>query len=224
MTADGDRRLDGRLHMLRDHAGDGHDRAVAAPERDFDAAKVSEGVRLILEGIGEDATRPGLVDTPDRVARMYGEITVGLRGDPSEVLGTVFDECHDEMVLERGIPLASLCEHHLLPFVGKAHLAYIPNARGQITGLSKLARLVEGYSRRLQVQERLTVQIADALVRRLDPRGVLVVIEAEHMCMTMRGVRKPGVHTITSAVRGQFLRDLSARMEALSLLGIGRLP
>jgi GTP cyclohydrolase IA len=233
MTVDGDGhgRLDGRLRTLRDRADDDGapaqdrpDQAEAAADRGFDAAKVAEGVRLILEGIGEDLTRPGLVDTPERVARMYDEITVGMRTDPSEVLGTVFDECHDEMVLERGIPLASLCEHHLVPFVGKAHLAYIPNARGQITGLSKLARVVEGYARRLQVQERLTVQIADALVRRLDPRGVLVVIEAEHMCMTMRGVRKPGVHTITSAVRGQFLRDLSARMEALSLLGVGRLP
>jgi len=223
---DGDGRPDGRPDDRPDGIGavDGG-RAAAAPARPgFDAAKVAEGVRLILEGIGEDLTRPGLVDTPERVARMYEEVTVGLRGDPSEVLRTMFDECHDEMVLERGIPVMSLCEHHLVPFIGKAHVAYIPNPDGRITGLSKLARVVEGYSRRLQVQERLTVQIADALVSRLDPRGVLVVIEAEHLCMSMRGVRKPGVHTITSAVRGQFLRDLSARMEALSLLGVGRLP
>ena len=219
-----DGRLNGEAALRTGAEAPGTAAGTATVERHYDASKVAEGVRLILEGIGEDLGRPGLVDTPERVSRMYAEVTTGLRTDPSEVLSTVFDECHDEMVLERGIPLSSICEHHLLPFIGRAHVAYLPNDRGQITGLSKLARLVEGYARRPQVQERLTVQIADALVTRLDPRGALVVIEAEHLCMSMRGVRKPGVMTITSAVRGQFLRDLSARMEALSLLGIGRLP
>jgi GTP cyclohydrolase I len=205
--------------MTTDISGDG--RALGRTLPTFDAAKVEQGVRLILEGIGEDLDRPGLQDTPARVTRMYQEITTGMREDPGEVLTKVFDECHDEMVLERGIPLYSACEHHALPFVGKAHIAYIPNREGQLTGLSKLARLVDGYAKRLQVQERLTTQIADELVRRLDPRGVMVVIEAEHLCMSMRGVRKPGVMTVTSAVRGQFRRDLSTRMEAINLMGLG---
>jgi GTP cyclohydrolase IA len=190
--------------------------------RPFDADKVERGVRLILEGIGEDLDRDGLRETPARVARMYEEITAGMRTDPASILKTLFEADHEEMVLERGIPLYSYCEHHLLPFHGEAHVAYIPNIRGQITGLSKLARLVDTLSRRPQVQERLTVQIADELVRTLDPRGVLVVIEAEHLCMSMRGVRKPGVRTITSAVRGQFQRSVATRMEAMNLIGYTR--
>jgi GTP cyclohydrolase IA len=188
----------------------------------FDHAKVEQGVRLILEGIGEDLERDGLRDTPGRVARMYEEITSGLREDPSRALEAVFDEGHDEMVMVRDIPLYSVCEHHLTVFHGKAHVAYIPNERGRITGLSKLARLVEGLARRLQVQERLTAQIADAMVERLQPRGALVVIEAEHLCMSMRGVRKPGAVTVTSAVRGMFRDSMSTRLEAMNLLGVTR--
>jgi GTP cyclohydrolase IA len=190
--------------------------------RPFDADKVERGVRLILEGIGEDLDRDGLRETPERVTRMYEEITAGMRTDPAAVLRTVFEADHEEMVLERGIPLYSICEHHLLPFHGEAHVAYIPNTKGRITGLSKLARLVDVLSKRPQVQERLTVQIADELVRTLEPRGVLVVIEAEHLCMSMRGVRKPGVRTITSAVRGQFQRSVATRMEAMNLIGYTR--
>jgi GTP cyclohydrolase I len=189
----------------------------------FDHAKVAHGVRLILEGIGEDLERDGLRDTPDRVARMYEEITSGLREDPTRALRAVFEEGHDEMVMIRDIPLASICEHHLIPFVGKAHVAYVPNERGRITGLSKLARLVDGLARRPQVQERLTAQIADAMVERLEPRGALVVIEAEHLCMSMRGVRKPGAVTVTSAVRGSFRDSMSTRMEAMNLIGVTRL-
>jgi GTP cyclohydrolase IA len=154
---------------------------------------------------------------------MYAEITSGLREDSTQVLQAVFEEGHDEMVMIRDIPMASICEHHLIPFIGKAHVAYIPNEQGRITGLSKLARLVEGLSRRPQVQERLTAQIADAMVERLEPRGALVVIEAEHLCMSMRGVRKPGAVTVTSAVRGSFRDSMSNRMEAMNLLGVTRL-
>jgi GTP cyclohydrolase I len=154
---------------------------------------------------------------------MYAEITSGLREDPAKVLRAVFEEGHDEMVMIRDIPMASICEHHLVPFVGKAHVAYIPNEQGRITGLSKLARLVDGMARRPQVQERLTTQIADAMVERLEPQGVLVVIEAEHLCMSMRGVRKPGAVTVTSAVRGSFRDSMSTRMEAMNLLGVTRL-
>jgi GTP cyclohydrolase I len=193
-----------------------------AGRRAFDTAKVEQGVRLLLEGIGEDLDRAGLLETPTRVARMWEEITAGLRSDPAEVL-VVFEEGHDEMVMVRDIPLYSLCEHHLLPFVGKAHVAYVPNERGQLTGLSKLARLVDGLSKQLQLQERLTAEIAEALVRHLDPHGVMVVIEAEHLCMSMRGVRKPGAVTVTSAVRGQFRDNLSTRMEAMNLIGVTRL-
>jgi GTP cyclohydrolase I len=189
----------------------------------FDHDKVERGVRLILEGIGEDLDREGLRATPERVARMYEEITAGLRSDPADALRVVFEEGHDGMVMVRDIPLYGLCEHHLIPFVGKAHVAYIPNERGQITGLSKLARLVEGLARRPQLQERLTAQVADTLVARLEPRGAMVVIEAEHLCMSMRGVRKPGAITVTSAVRGQFRDVLSTRMEAMNLLGVTRL-
>jgi GTP cyclohydrolase IA len=154
---------------------------------------------------------------------MYAEITSGLRQDPTQVLEAVFEADHDELVMIRDIPMASICEHHLIPFVGKAHVAYIPNEHGKITGLSKLARLVDGLARRPQVQERLTAQIADAMVERLEPRGALVVIEAEHLCMSMRGVRKPGAITVTSAVRGMFRDSMSTRMEAMNLLGVTRL-
>ncbi len=198
------------------------DAAADVAGRGFDMAKVERGVRLILEGIGEDLERSGLRETPGRVARMYEELTTGLRSDPSEVLQVIFEEDHDELVMVRDIPLASICEHHLLPFIGRAHVAYIPNERGQITGLSKLARLVDGLSKRPQVQERLTTQIADALMERLDPQGTLVVIEAEHLCMTMRGVRKPGSVTVTSAVRGVFRASMPTRMEALNLIGATR--
>ena len=189
----------------------------------YDMAKVEQGVRLILDGIGEDLDRAGLRETPTRVARMWEEITVGLRSDPADALRVVFEEGHDEMVMVRDIPLYSVCEHHLIPFVGKAHVAYVPNERGQLTGLSKLARLVDGLARQLQVQERLTAEIADQLMRHLDPRGALVVIEAEHICMSMRGVRKPGAVTVTSAVRGQFRDSMSTRMEAMNLIGVTRL-
>jgi GTP cyclohydrolase I len=205
---------------------DGH-RSVGSPAepstRTFDSDRVERGVRLILEGIGEDLGRDGLRDTPTRVARMYEEVTSGLRIDPTNALQAVFEEGHDEMVMVRDIAMGSICEHHLLPFIGKAHLAYIPNTRGQITGLSKLARLVDGLARRPQVQERLTSQIADALVERLEPRGALVVIEAEHLCMSMRGVRKPGAVTVTSAVRGLFRDSMSTRLEAMNLIGVTRL-
>ena len=208
--------------MTAQHDGHGQPGGLAA-SGGVDLAKVEAGVRLILEGIGEDLDRPGLRDTPARVARMYEEITSGLHEDPARALDAVFDEGHDEMVMVRDIPLYSLCEHHLTAFHGKAHVAYIPNERGRITGLSKLAQLVEGLARRLQVQERLTAQIADAMVERLEPRGALVVIEAEHLCMSMRGVRKPGAVTVTSAVRGSFRDSMSTRLEAMNLLGVTRL-
>jgi GTP cyclohydrolase I len=203
---------------------DGHGQVGGlAGANGVDLAKVEAGVRLILEGIGEDLDRPGLRETPERVARMYEEITSGLREDPARVLDAVFDEGHDEMVMVRDIPMYSLCEHHLTVFHGKAHVAYVPNERGRITGLSKLARLVDGLARRPQIQERLTAEIADALVERLEPRGALVVIEAEHLCMSMRGVRKPGTVTVTSAVRGSFRDSMSTRLEAMNLLGVTRL-
>jgi GTP cyclohydrolase IA len=206
-----------------EHDGQGQAARLAGPtDRGFDQAKVEQGVRLILEGIGEDPGRDGLRDTPGRVARMYEEITSGLRSDPAAVL-VVFEDGHDEMIMVRDIAMTSICEHHLIPFVGKAHVAYIPNEEGRITGLSKLARLVDGLSRRPQVQERLTTQIADAIMERLEPRGAMVVIEAEHLCMTMRGVRKPGAVTVTSAVRGQFRDAMSTRMEAMNLIGVTRL-
>ena len=208
--------------MTAQHDGHGQTGGLARP-RAVDLAKVEAGVRLILEGIGEDLDRPGLRETPGRVARMYEEITSGLREDPARVLEAVFDEGHDEMIMVRDIPLYGLCEHHLTVFHGKAHVAYIPNEQGRITGLSKLARLVDGLARRAQVQERLTTQIADAIMERLEPRGVMVVIEAEHLCMTMRGVRKPGAVTVTSAVRGSFRDSMSTRMEAMNLLGVTRL-
>ena len=189
---------------------------------EFDLPRIERAVREILLAIGEDPERDGLHDTPARVARAYAEQFAGLRQVPEDVLTTVFDADHDEMVLVRDIEVYSTCEHHLVPFFGVAHIGYIPNVKGQITGLSKLARLVDVYARRPQVQERMTSQIADALVRVLEPGGVIVVIEAEHLCMSMRGVRKPGAKTVTSAVRGSFRDYDRTRAEALSLLMVGR--
>jgi GTP cyclohydrolase IA len=183
-----------------------------------DRPRIERAVREILEAIGEDPGRDGLLDTPARVARMYEEICSGLREDPSTHLFKVFEADHDEMVMVRDIPLYSLCEHHLVPFIGKAHVAYIPNTQGRITGLSKVARLVDGFARRPQVQERLTQQIAGALARTLEPRGVLVVIEAEHLCMSMRGIKKAGTSTVTSAVHGVFRDNPASRMEAMQFI------
>lgn len=186
-----------------------------------DQARIEKAVREILFAVGEDPDREGLLDTPSRVARAYVEQFAGLRQRPEDVLTTVFDADHDEMVLVKDIEVYSTCEHHLVPFHGMAHVGYTPNEKGQITGLSKLARLVDVYARRPQVQERMTSQIADALVEVLNPRGVIVVVEAEHLCMTMRGVRKPGAKTVTSAVRGDFRDNQSTRSEAMSLI-LGR--
>ena len=183
-----------------------------------DLPRIERAVREILIGIGEDPDRSGLKDTPSRVARAYAEQFSGLGQHPKDVLTTVFDADHDEMVLVRDIEMFSTCEHHLTPFFGFAHVGYIPNERGQITGLSKLARLVDVYAHRPQVQERMTSQIADSLMEVLEPRGVIVVVEAEHLCMAMRGVRKPGAKTVTSAVRGSFRSSYSTRSEAMSLL------
>ena len=187
----------------------------------FDAGRVEAAVRELLAAIGEDPDRDGLKRTPERVARAYAEQFAGLTVEPDDVLATTFDANHEEMVLVKDIPLYSTCEHHLLPFHGQAHVGYIPNTDGRITGLSKLARLVDLYSKRPQVQERLTSQVADALMRRLEPRGAIVVIEAEHLCMSMRGIRKPGSRTVTSAVRGMFQASPSTRAEAMSLI-LGR--
>ncbi len=187
------------------------------PVGGVDTARIESAVREILFAIGEDPDRDGLLKTPSRVARAYAEMFAGLRQDPAEVLSTTFDLGHEEMVLVRDIELYSTCEHHLVPFHGVAHVGYIPSTDGRITGLSKLARLVDVYAKRPQVQERLTTQIADALVEHLRPRGVIVVVECEHLCMSMRGVRKPGSRTVTSAVRGQ-LRDPATRAEAMSLI------
>lgn len=193
----------------------------AVTHQPVDLERIRAAVVEILEAIGEDSQRDGLLRTPDRVANMYAEVFAGLREDPEHHLEVQFEAGHDEMVLVKDIPFYSMCEHHLLPFVGKAHVAYVPGEHGKITGLSKLARLVEAYARRPQVQERLTSQIADKLMEALDPRGALVVIEAEHQCMSMRGVQKPGSLTLTSAVRGIFLSD-ATRAEAFQLIGIGR--
>jgi GTP cyclohydrolase I len=183
----------------------------------FDEKRAEQAIRELLLAVGEDPDREGLRETPGRVARAYREIFAGLWQKPEEVLTTTFDLGHDEMVLVKDIEVMSSCEHHLVPFVGVAHVGYIPSNDGKITGLSKLARLVDVFARRPQVQERLTTQIADSLMRILEPRGVIVVVECEHMCMTMRGVRKPGAKTLTSAVRGQ-LRDSATRAEAMSLI------
>ncbi len=180
-----------------------------------DLDRIAAAVREILIAIGEDPDRDGLLNTPDRVARMYAEVFAGMRDDPSAHLKVVFEADHDEMVMVRDIALTSMCEHHLVPFMGKAHVAYIPGADGRVTGLSKIARLVDAYAKRPQVQERLTAQIADELETTLQPRGVLVVIEAEHLCMAMRGVRKPGSTTVTSAVRGIFRESAATRFEAM---------
>jgi GTP cyclohydrolase I len=191
---------------------DGSDRAP------IDTEKIERAVREILEAIGEDPDRDGLVRTPTRIAHMYEEIFAGIHEDPSHHLTVTFEANHDEMVMVRDIAVTSVCEHHLVPFAGRAHVAYIPGKDGRITGLSKIARLVDGFAKRPQVQERLTTQIADALVDTLDPIGVLVMIEAEHFCMSMRGVKKPGSLTITSAVRGLFKSNAATRAEAMSLI------
>ena len=201
--------------------------SIACPDRSpaeipaFDHDRAAAAVRELLLAIGEDPDREGLRDTPDRVARAYAELTEGLRKSPSDVLTTTFDLGHDEMVLVRDIELWSMCEHHLVPFTGVAHVGYIPAETGKITGLSKLARLVDVFAKRPQVQERLTTQVADALMRILEARGVIVVIEAEHLCMTMRGVRKAGARTITSAVRG-IMHNAATRSEAMALINASR--
>jgi GTP cyclohydrolase IA len=183
-----------------------------------DLDRLAAAVREVLVAVGEDPDREGLRATPARVARMYAEIFSGLHEDPGAHLSITFEADHDELVLVRDIPIYSVCEHHLLPWLGKAHVAYIPGEDGRVTGLSKLARLVEGFAKRPQVQERLTSQIADTLVQKLNPLGVLVVIEAEHLCMSMRGVKKPGAITVTSAVRGHFLTSAAARAEVLGFV------
>lgn len=188
----------------------------------MDLAKIEQGVRMILEGVGEDPDREGLRETPARVARMYEEVFAGLQQDPAEHFQKTFDEHHQEMVLVRDIPFYSMCEHHLVPFFGMAHVAYIPAKDGRVCGLSKLARLVDVYAKRPQVQERLTSQVADTLVRELKPQGAIVVLEAEHLCMSMRGVKKPGSRTVTSALRGTFQKDQKTREEVLSLIFSGR--
>jgi GTP cyclohydrolase I len=186
-----------------------------------DLGRIEKAVREILIAVGEDPDRDGLQRTPARVARAYAELFAGLRVDPAKVLTTAFEANHEELVLVRDIEVMSLCEHHLLPFRGVAHIGYIPGEDGRITGLSKLARLVEVYARRPQVQERLTAQIADLLMERLQPRGVIAVLKCEHMCMAMRGIQKAGAKTITSAVRGLFQRDAKSRSEAMSLILAG---
>lgn len=187
-------------------------------EHTVDLGRIEKAVREILVAVGEDPDRDGLALTPARVARAYAELFAGLRVDPATVITTTFDADHEELILVRDIDVISLCEHHLLPFQGKAHIGYIPGAHGRITGLSKLARLVEVYARRPQVQERLTTQVADLLMGQLDPRGVVVVLECEHLCMAMRGIQKAGSRTVTSAVRGIFSSDAKTRSEAMSLI------
>ena len=189
---------------------------------EVDLGRIEAAVHEILEAIGEDVDRDGLRETPARVARMYAEVCSGIHEDPDVHLVRTFDVEHDEMVMVRDIPLYSLCEHHLLPFIGRAHVAYIPQKGGMVTGLSKLVRLVDGYSKRPQVQERLTSQVASAIQRTLDPQGTLVVIEAEHLCMSMRGVATPGSVTVTSAVHGVFRAEVSTRLEAMRFIEQGR--
>ncbi len=183
-----------------------------------DTKRIEAAVLEILAAVGEDPTRDGLLMTPRRVARMYEELFVGLHENPADHLEVTFAADHDEMVMVRDIPFASLCEHHMVPFMGRTHVAYIPGSDGRITGLSKLARLVDGFAKRLQVQERMTSQIADAIEAALDPKGVLVVVDAEHLCMSMRGVKKSGTSTITSAVRGLFRTDTATRFEAMQFV------
>jgi len=187
-----------------------------------DLARAEAAVRELLLAVGEDPDRAGLLDTPKRVAAMYAELLSGMDSDPVDHLEIRFAVEHDEMVMVRDIPFSSLCEHHLVPFIGKAHLAYIPSTDGTVTGLSKLARLVDGFAHRLQVLERLTTQLADSLDEALHPRGTLVVLEAEHLCMAMRGVKKPGTSTVTSAVRGLFRTDVAARSEAMAFIHANR--
>ena len=191
------------------------------PDTPVDLDRIERAVAEILAAIGEDPQRDGLLATPRRVAKMYAEVCAGLHEDPAEHLRVTFEADHDEMVLVRDIPLYSLCEHHLVPFHGRAHVAYVPGSDGRITGLSKIARLVDGFAKRPQVQERLTAQVADALVEALQPRGALVIVEAEHLCMSMRGIRKPGSMTLTSAVRGIFKENAATRAEAFSMIGLG---
>ena len=198
-------------------------RDVSAALAPVDLPRIAAAVREILLAIGEDPDRDGLLNTPERVARMYAEVFSGLREHPHQHLEVQFEAGHDEMVMVRDIALTSMCEHHLVPFIGKAHVAYIPNNDGRVTGLSKLARLVDAYAKRPQVQERLTTQVADEIERTLQPKGVLVVIEAEHLCMSMRGVRKPGASTVTSAVRGLFRENTATRFEAMRFIGSGGL-
>ena len=197
---------------IESHASNG----VHAPE--IDQPRIAAAVREILAAIGEDPDRDGLLATPERVARMYAEICSGLHQEPADHLSVMFEADHQELVMVRDIPLYSLCEHHLIPFLGQAHVGYIPNTTGRVTGLSKLARLVDGFAKRPQVQERLTWQIADAIEQTLEPRGVIVVIEAEHLCMSMRGIRKPGASTVTSSVTGIFRENQATRMEAMRFL------
>lgn len=194
--------------------------ADPAAHREVDLPRAAAAVRELLLAVGEDPDREGLLDTPARVARAYAETFAGLRQNPGDVLNAVFDIGHEEMILVRDIEVYSTCEHHLVPFHGVAHVGYIPGTDGRVTGLSKLARLVDVFAKRPQVQERLTAQVADALVEHLAPRGVIVVVECEHLCMSMRGVRKPGSRTVTSAVRGQ-MREAATRAEAMSLI-VGR--
>jgi GTP cyclohydrolase I len=202
---------------MQDHVEPTGPTSAAGVVRRYDDEGVERAVRDFLVAVGEDPDRDGLRDTPARVARAYREIFAGMWFEPEDVLTTTFDLGHDEMVLVKDIEVNSTCEHHLVPFTGVAHVGYIPSHDGRITGLSKLARLVDVYARRPQVQERMTTQIADALMRILEPRGAIVVVECEHLCMSMRGIRKPGASTITSAVRGQ-LRDPATRAEAMSLI------
>ena len=179
--------------------------------------KIAKAVRNILEAVGDNPNRPDLLNTPERVANMYEEVLSGIKQDPGKELEVLLSEEHDEIVLVKDIPLYSICEHHLLPFIGKAHVAYIPQG-GRVTGLSKLARVVDIFSKRLQVQERLTTQIADAIMKKLKPKGVMIIIEAEHLCISMRGVKKPGTTTVTSAVRGLFRTNSKTRQETLALI------
>ena len=202
--------------LARDSAG----QLVSVVTRPYDAEGVERAVHDLLVAVGENPEREGLRDTPRRVAKAYAEIFAGLRQEPADVVQTFFDIEHEEMVLVRDIEVYSTCEHHLLPFHGVAHVGYIPSASGRVTGLSKLARLVDVYAKRPQVQERLTTEVADAMVKLLDARGVIVVIECEHLCMSMRGVRKPGSRTVTSAVRGM-MRNTATRAEAMSLIARG---
>lgn len=188
----------------------------------MDKKMIEEGVRLILKGIGEDLNREGLARTPGRVADMYEELFSGIGKNPGEELVSLFDENHDEMIIVKDIPFYSVCEHHMVPFVGKAHIAYVPNKSGRIVGLSKLTRVLEIASRRLQVQERLTTVVADTIMSKLEPRGTMVIIEAEHLCMSMRGVKKPNTITVTSAVRGLFRQNPASRAEAMALIKSGK--